>query len=126
MVRIDGWEKVPVDVRAKLMGIAKELTGRLDAEVKRLNDDAVTALVKEGLTVVKVEPGPWEQAAKRSWPTLRGKSVPEAFFDRALEARKSPRRGPGGAAPRGFRHSGRRPPGTPVTARAASPCCCRG
>ena len=92
VVRKEAWEKVPADLRPKLLAIAKDINARIDTEVKRLNEDAVTAMVKQGLTVVKVEPGPWEKAAKRSWPTVRGKMVPEAFFDQALKARDEARK----------------------------------
>ena len=46
----------------------------------------------QGLKVVKVEPGPWEKAAQRSWPAVRGKVVPEAVFDAAVKARDEVRK----------------------------------
>lgn len=92
VVKKDVWEKIPADTRAKLLAITKEINGRIDAEVKRLNDDAVTAMKKQGLNVVKVEPGPWEAAAKRAWPAVRGKVVPEAFFDQAVKLRDEARK----------------------------------
>lgn len=92
IVKKDAWEKIPADVRPKLLAITKDINSRIDAEVKRLNDDAVTAMKKQGLNVVKVETGPWEKAAMRSWPAVRGKVVPEAFFDQALKARDEARK----------------------------------
>lgn len=92
VVRKDVWEKIPADLRPKLLAIAQEINGRIDAEVKRLNDDAVAAMKKQGLTVVKVDPGPWEKAAQRSWPAVRGKVVPEAFFDQAVKLRDEARK----------------------------------
>ena len=92
VVRKEAWEKIPADLRPKLLAIAKDINGRIDAEVKRLNDDAVAAMVKQGLTVVKVENASWEKAARRTWPILRGKMVPEAFFDQALKARDDARK----------------------------------
>jgi TRAP-type C4-dicarboxylate transport system substrate-binding protein len=92
VVRTETWNKVPAELRPKLVSIAKDINARIDAEVKRLNDDAVTAMVKQGLTVVKVENASWEKAAKKSWPTLRGKMVPAAFFDQTLEARDAARK----------------------------------
>ena len=92
VVRKEAWEKVPADLRPKLLAIAKDINGRIDSEVKRINDDAVTAMVKQGLTVVKVENASWEKAAKRTWPILRGKMVPETFFDQALKARDDARK----------------------------------
>ena len=92
IVKKDAWEKIPADVRPKLLAITKEINSRIDAEVKRLNDDAVAAMKKQGLTVVKVETGPWEKAAMRSWPAVRGKVVPEAFFDQAVKLRDEARK----------------------------------
>ena len=92
IVKKDAWEKIPVDVRGKLLAITKDINARIDAEVKRLNDDAVTAMKKQGLTVVKVEPGPWEKAAQRAWPAVRGKVVPEAFFDQTVKLRDEARK----------------------------------
>jgi TRAP-type C4-dicarboxylate transport system substrate-binding protein len=87
IVKKEVWEKISPEVRPKLLAIAREMMGRIDAEVKRLNDDAVAAMKKQGLEVVKVDPGPWKKAAERSWPAVRGKVVPEAFFDQVVKLR---------------------------------------
>ena len=92
IVKKDAWEKIPADVRQKLLAITKDINSRIDAEVKRLNDDAVAAMKKQGLTVVKVDAAPWEKAAQRSWPAVRGKVVPEAFFDLAVKLRDEARK----------------------------------
>ena len=92
IVKKDAWEKIPADVRVKLVAITKGINARIDAEVKRLNDDAVTAMKKQGLTVVKVESAPWEKAAMRAWPAVRGKVVPEAFFDQVVKLRDEARK----------------------------------
>ena len=92
IVKKDAWDKIPADVKPKLLAITKDINSRIDAEVKRLNDDAVAAMKKQGLNVVKVESGPWEKAAMRSWPAVRGKVVPEAFFDQAVKLRDEARK----------------------------------
>jgi TRAP-type C4-dicarboxylate transport system substrate-binding protein len=89
LVRKETWEKIPADLRPKLLAVAKELGARVDAEVRKLNDDAVVAMKNQGLVVVKVDPGPWLAAAERAWPTIRGKVVPAPFFDEVLRARDS-------------------------------------
>lgn len=81
LVKKDAWEKIPADVRPKLVAIARELGGRVDAEVKKLNGDAIAAMKGQGLNVVEVDPAPWRIAAERTWPVIRGKVVPAAFFD---------------------------------------------
>ena len=87
IVRKDAWEKIPADVRPKLLEIAQSLGRKVDDEVRRLNTDAVTAMQKQGLQVVKVDPGPWRQAMEKSWPVVRGGVVPAEFFDAVKSAR---------------------------------------
>jgi TRAP-type C4-dicarboxylate transport system substrate-binding protein len=91
IVRKDVWEKVPADLRPKLLAAAREVGAKVDAEVRRLNSDAVVAMKKQGLDVVAVERGPWEKAAQRSWPAMRGKVVPTAFFDNFVKLRDEAR-----------------------------------
>jgi len=87
VVRKEAWEKVPAEVRPKLQAIAVELGLKVDAEVKRLNVDAVTAMKKQGLQVVAVDPAPWRAAMEKSWSVVRGGVVPAAAFDEARAAR---------------------------------------
>jgi TRAP-type C4-dicarboxylate transport system substrate-binding protein len=87
IVRKDAWEKIPADVRPKLLEIAQSLGRKVDDEVRRLNSDAVTAMQKQGLQVVKVDPGPWRQAMEKSWTVVRGGVVPAEFFDAVKSAR---------------------------------------
>lgn len=81
IVKKDAWERIPADMRAKLLAIARELGKRVDAEVGRLNADAVVAMKKQGLTVVEVDQAPWRAAAEKAWPLIRGRIVPAVFFD---------------------------------------------
>lgn len=92
VVKKDVWEKIPADLRPKLLAAAKEINARIDAEVKKLNDDAIAAMKKQGLEVVKVDPAPWQKAAERSWPAVRSKVVPSAFFDEVVKLRDEARK----------------------------------
>jgi len=87
VVRREAWEKVPADLRPRLVAIARELGARIDTEAKRLNDDAVAAMRKQGLEVVPVDPVPWRAAAEKSWPAVRGKVAPAEFFDEVARYR---------------------------------------
>jgi TRAP-type C4-dicarboxylate transport system substrate-binding protein len=80
IVRKETWEKVPATLRPQLQAIAVELGAKVDAEVRKLSVDAVTAMKKQGLTVVPVDPAPWRAAMEKSWPVVRGGVVPAAFF----------------------------------------------
>jgi TRAP-type C4-dicarboxylate transport system substrate-binding protein len=92
VVRKEAWEKIPADLRPQLAAAARELGARIDAEVRRLNDEAVAAMQKQGLEVVKVDPAPWKAAAEKSWPAVRGKVAPADFFDEVVRARDEHRR----------------------------------
>jgi TRAP-type C4-dicarboxylate transport system substrate-binding protein len=87
LVRKDVWQRVPADVRPKLVEIAVELGRKVDLEVKRLNDDAVAAMEKQGVQVVKGDPAAWRAVMEKSWPIVRGGVVPAEFFDEAKAAR---------------------------------------
>jgi TRAP-type C4-dicarboxylate transport system substrate-binding protein len=93
IVRKDVWEKIPADLRAKLAAVAVEMGRKVDAEVRRLNVDAVAAMKKQGLTVVPVEAAPWRAAMEKSWPVVRGGVVSAAFFDEVKAARDACRAG---------------------------------
>jgi TRAP-type C4-dicarboxylate transport system substrate-binding protein len=87
LVRKDAWEKIPADLRPKLAAIAAELGLKVDAEVRRLNVDAVAAMQKQGLVVVKGDAASWRTAIEKSWPAVRGGVVPAELFDEAKAAR---------------------------------------
>ncbi len=84
IVSRDRWEKIPAAMRGELMEIAQEEGVRMRLDVRALNDKAVTAMADRGLTVV--EPSvkvvqQWRTLAEQQWPKIRGKVVPEVYFD---------------------------------------------
>jgi TRAP-type C4-dicarboxylate transport system substrate-binding protein len=87
LVKKETWNRIPADVRPKLLAIAHEIGARVDADVKKLNDDAIVAMKRQGLDVVQVDPRPWLAAAEKAWPVVRGKVVPAAFFDEVVRDR---------------------------------------
>jgi TRAP-type transport system periplasmic protein len=87
VVRRDTWERVPAGLRPRLLELARELGLRVDAEVRRLNVDALEAMKRQGLRVVSVDPEAWRPAMERSWAVLRGGVVPARFFDEVVAAR---------------------------------------
>jgi TRAP-type C4-dicarboxylate transport system substrate-binding protein len=93
VVRKDAWEKIPADLRPKLIAIAKELGKKVDAEVAKLNGEAVTAMEKQGLKVVAVDAAAWRATAEKSWPVVRGEVIPAAFFDEVKALRDAQRAG---------------------------------
>jgi TRAP-type C4-dicarboxylate transport system substrate-binding protein len=93
VIRKDAWDKIPADLRPKLITIARELGKKVDDEVAKLNTDAVSAMEKQGLKVVKVDPGPWRAMAEKAWPVVRGEVVPAPFFDEVKAVRDGIRAG---------------------------------
>jgi TRAP-type C4-dicarboxylate transport system substrate-binding protein len=93
VVRKDTWDKVPADMRPRLLAIARELGTKVDVEVARLNTEAVAAMEKQGLKVVKVDAAAWRAMAEKSWPVVRGEVVPAAFFDEVKALRDAQRAG---------------------------------
>jgi TRAP-type transport system periplasmic protein len=87
LVRADAWAQVPQALKPRLLEIAHELGARVDAEVERLNADALSAMRQRGLTVVKVDPAAWRPVLEKSWSALRGPVVPAPFFDEVVAAR---------------------------------------
>jgi len=93
VVRKDAWIKIPADLRPRLLAISRELGQKVDVEVARLNTEAVTAMEKQGLKVVKVDAAAWRAMAEKSWPVVRGEVVPAAFFDEVKALRDAQRAG---------------------------------
>ena len=96
VVRKETWEKVPAELKPKLLAAAREAGLKVDLEVKKLNDDAIAAMQKQGLELVKVDPASWQKAADRSWPAVRGKIVPADFFDEVTRLRDAAKKKLGG------------------------------
>jgi TRAP-type C4-dicarboxylate transport system substrate-binding protein len=95
LVRKDAWEKIPADLRPKLIAVAQELGKRIDAESRRMNDDAIAAMKRQGLNVVQVDLPAWQRAAAAVYPVIRGNVVPAAFFDEVKRNRDAIRAGGG-------------------------------
>lgn len=87
IIKKNTWEKIPPDLRPKLIALAKEIGARVDADALKLNEDAIAQMRKQGLEIVQAPPGPWLSNAEKAWPAIRGKVVPVAFFDKVVKAR---------------------------------------
>lgn len=89
VVKKETWEKISPELRPKLMAIARKVGTAVDAEVKKLNDDAIVAMEKQGLERVKVDGPAWQATAEKAWPVVRGKVVPADFFDEVVKLKAS-------------------------------------
>ncbi len=84
------WEKIPADLRPKLLEAAREDGKRLQDEVRRGGDRDVEAMRKRGLNVVAVDSRTqalWQKTAESMYPRIRGVIIPADAFDEALRYR---------------------------------------
>ncbi|MCK6550321.1 TRAP transporter substrate-binding protein DctP [Myxococcota bacterium] len=78
------WEQISPEHRAKILQIAAEEGAALRAEVRQRGDESIKAMVARGLKVTEptaqaIEA--WKKTAEMAYPEIRGKVVPEAYFD---------------------------------------------
>ncbi|OGQ90325.1 MAG: hypothetical protein A2289_12190 [Deltaproteobacteria bacterium RIFOXYA12_FULL_58_15] len=84
------WEKIPSDLRPKLMEIARKYAAKSNADVMRMEADAIAAMKKNGLKVVEFDAAgkiAWQKVAESTWPAVRGGVVSEEEFDLILKIR---------------------------------------
>jgi TRAP-type C4-dicarboxylate transport system substrate-binding protein len=94
------WEKIPADLRAKLLEASRTAGGRLHIEVRRLNQEAIGVMVKNGLKIHKVPPdvqAQWRKMVEDIHPKVRGGIMPAEAFDAVKKYRDEYRAGKGGS-----------------------------
>ncbi len=93
------WEKIPAELRPKLLEASRVAGKKLRAEVRRLNQEAIQAMVKNGLKVHKVPPdvqAQWRKMVEDVYPQVRGKIMPAEAFDAVRKYRDEFRASRGG------------------------------
>ncbi len=78
------WEGIPANMRPQLLEAARSAGRRLLTEIRQLNEDAVPAMAKRGLNIVKPDAAAlasWSSEAKDAYPKLRGRYVSAELFD---------------------------------------------
>jgi TRAP-type transport system periplasmic protein len=81
------WEKIPADLRPKLIQIAHDAEKKIRVELRRIDGEAIATMKKEGLVVVPAEIAKWQAAAEKAYPYIREKVVPPAMFDEVKKLR---------------------------------------
>jgi TRAP-type C4-dicarboxylate transport system substrate-binding protein len=89
VVRKDTWEKLPEDVRPRLMELARDAGRMADAAVRKIHADALDAMRSRGLKVVRGNSEAWRIAVAAGYSSIRGGSVPAEFFDELTGARET-------------------------------------
>jgi TRAP-type C4-dicarboxylate transport system substrate-binding protein len=96
----DAWEQIPADARPALAKIARESGDQMQKEIRSMEQQALDAMVKRGLQIVKVsadEEGEWQKTVEALYPRLRGSLVPAEYFDEVMKLRDEYRRSRGGS-----------------------------
>ena len=78
------WERIPPGLRPKLLEASRRAGQRLRTEIRRLNREAVDAMVKNGLAIHKVSPAvqaEWRRMVEGVYPKVRGTIMPVEAFD---------------------------------------------
>ena len=78
------WEKIPAELRPKLLDASRAAGQKLRLEIRRLNEEAVAVMVKNGLKIQNVPPevqAQWRKMVEDIHPKLRGNIMPAEAFD---------------------------------------------
>lgn len=101
VIRKDVWEKIPADLRPKLLESARSAGAKLQQAIRDEYGKDVDAMKKNGLVVTPVDAkarDAWRKAAEQSYAMARGGVMPTDAFDDAMRYRDEYRRSGKGAA----------------------------
>ncbi|MFA6167486.1 MAG: TRAP transporter substrate-binding protein DctP [Gemmatimonadaceae bacterium] len=100
VIKKDAWEKIPADLRPKLMASARTAGDKLQRAIRDSYQRDVDAMKKAGLVVVPVDARTremWRRSVEVGYPIIRGGVMPADAFDDALRYRDEYRRQKGAA-----------------------------
>jgi TRAP-type C4-dicarboxylate transport system substrate-binding protein len=92
------WMKIPEGLRQKILKVSRDASKRLRREIRTLNENAVKAMVENGLKVHHISPSveaEWRKLVEDIYPQIRGKIVPADVFDEVRMYRDEFRSSPG-------------------------------
>ena len=95
VVRQDTFERIPAELRAQLLEAAQRAGSKHLQEIRKLNEDAIPAMTKRGLTRVQLDAQAeelWRAEAEQAFPKLKGSYTPDVLFDQVLRLRDEFRR----------------------------------
>ena len=90
IIRAETWNRISPATRAALEAIMRDKGVEMIAVVRRMEQEAVAAMVKYGLEVVDVPPEAleeWRREVEALYPAIRGTMIPAAPFDEVLRLR---------------------------------------
>jgi TRAP-type C4-dicarboxylate transport system substrate-binding protein len=78
------WEKIPAELRPEILKVSRDASTRLRREIRTLNEDAVKAMVENGLKIHHISPSveaEWRKIVEDIYPQIKGKIIPADVFD---------------------------------------------
>lgn len=84
------WERVPERWRGPMLEAARRVGERLRGDIRKMGDEAIVAMQKRGLKVVRVDDATralWRREVEAVYPKLRGPIVPADLFDEVRRLR---------------------------------------
>jgi TRAP-type C4-dicarboxylate transport system substrate-binding protein len=82
VVKKEDWDKVPADMKPKLLALAAEYGKKISVEVRKMDADALTNMKQQGLVVISPpDAADILKAAQATYKVIRGKVVPAEIFD---------------------------------------------
>ena len=78
------WEKIDPALRPELLRIARAEGEALKLKIRAKSDEALVTMAKRGLVITKPDAAQleaWRKVAELAYPIIRGKVVPEKYFD---------------------------------------------
>lgn len=87
VISADAWEKIPADLRPKLLASARKAGDEMRGRIRQLGDDAIAQMKQRGLTVVSVDQAAWQAEVEKGYPKMRGQLAPADLFDEAIRLR---------------------------------------
>jgi TRAP-type C4-dicarboxylate transport system substrate-binding protein len=88
VVKKEVWDRIPPEVRKKLLEIGEDYGERTRKDVRKQNEDAIEQMKKRGLTINQpADIEDWRKVAERAHEVVRGKVVPAAIYDEVVRLR---------------------------------------
>ncbi len=90
IIKKETWEKIPEDLRPKLLEIARNTGKKIDSAVAQMSADAINSMKKNGLKVhslTDAQKAEWQKLAEKTWPVIRGGVVTNEDFDLVKKTR---------------------------------------
>jgi TRAP-type C4-dicarboxylate transport system substrate-binding protein len=90
VIKKDVWERIPADLRPKLLQIQHDAAKKLQADIRQSAERDIQSMKAAGLKVVSVDARAlrqWQASVDAAKNSIRGEFVPAEAYDEALRFR---------------------------------------